>query len=86
MSSEHFDAKVVSDSRSPDGFEKILGDCTVLVDRNVGRVVLTGMPADHHNCDRRGCGTLEHKIAEFDVDKSVFEPARLNTADKEEEQ
>lgn len=76
MSEEHFDGVLQDDDRSPDGYKEVSGVGTVLVEPNTGRLVLTGRPNETHNCDRRGCGSLDHKIAEFDVDKKQFEPIR----------
>lgn len=75
--SEHFDAAVTDDERSPNSFEKVEGVAAVLVDRNTGRLVLTGSSREDyvgHNCDQRGCGSLEHKIAEFDINPDAFPP------------
>lgn len=77
--SEHFDGVLTDDERSPDGFKRVDGAAAVLVDPNTGRLVITGRPNDLHNCDRRGCGALEHKIAELEIDRSVFEPIRNHT-------
>jgi hypothetical protein len=79
MSEEHFDGILQDDDRSPDGYKKVSGVGAVLVDPNTGRLVLTGRPNDVHNCDRRGCGSVDHKIAEFDVDAEQFEPIRNHT-------
>lgn len=68
---EHFDGVLEEDERSPDGFKKVDGVGAVLIDPVEGRLVITGRPSGEHNCDLRGCGTLEHKIAEWHIE---FEP------------
>lgn len=78
----HFDAVLTDDERSPAEFKKIKGVGAVLVDPNIGRLVLTGRPGEPHNCDLRGCGSVEHKIAEFDVEKTLFEPIRVHLEDE----
>lgn len=75
LQDQHFDGVLIDDERSPAGFKKINGVGAVLVDPNTGRVVLTGRPSENgHNCDIRGCGSVEHKIAEFRTDRDVFLP------------
>lgn len=76
MTTEHFDGLLHNDNRSPNEFLKIDGVKAVLVDPNTGRIVITGKPNQTHNCDQRGCGSVEHKIGEFHVDKDLFEPLR----------
>lgn len=82
---EHFDGLLTDDDRSPDGFKQVVGVNAVLVDPNTGRLVVTGSPNEFHDCDRRGCGSVEHKIGEFDVDKDVFEPIRNHTEGEADE-
>ena len=77
--SEHFDGVLVDDERSPTGYKELIGVTAVLVEPNTGRLVITGRPNDLHNCDRRGCGSFEHKIAEIDVERGLFEPIRNHT-------
>ena len=77
--SEHFDGVLVDNERSPAGYKELIGVAAVLVEPNTGRLVITGRPNELHNCDRRGCGSFEHKIAEIDVDRSLFEPIRNHT-------
>lgn len=72
MSNEHFDGLLDPDDRSPEGFARIEGVGSVLVDPTTGRLVITGEPSGFHNCDVRGCGSLDHKIAEFEVDGQLF--------------
>lgn len=79
MSKEHFDGILEDDGRSPAGYKVVSDVSAVLVDPNTGRLVLTGKPNNTHHCDRRGCGSVEHKIAEFDVDPEQFEPIRNHT-------
>lgn len=79
---EHFDGLIIPDERSPDGFAKIEGIGAVLVNADQGKLVLTGEPTPFHNCDQRGCGSLEHKIAEFDVNPELF----YQESDKESQQ
>lgn len=79
MAEKHFDGVLEDDDRSPDGYKKVSDVGAVLVDANTGRLVLTGRPGEAHNCDRRGCGSVDHKIAEFDVDPEQFEPIRNHT-------
>lgn len=80
--SEHFDGLLEPDDRSPEGFAQIGGIRAVLVNPNAGRLVLTGDPTAFHDCDKRGCGSVEHKIAEFDVDGGLFyQDADGETAD-----
>lgn len=69
---EHFDGLLEPDDRSPDGFARIDGVRAVLANPRTGRLVLTGNPTAFHDCDKRGCGSTEHKIAEFDVDGELF--------------
>lgn len=83
--STHFDGLLTDDERSPDGFKEVEGVRAVLVDPNTGKLVLTGRPNQFHNCDRRGCGSFEHKIAEFDAEKSLFEPIRVHTEDGDDQ-
>lgn len=80
---QHFDGVLEDDERSPDGYKKVSGVGAVLVNLNTGSLVITGRPNDFHNCDRRGCGSVDHKIAELDVDEEQFEgPWRNPTADE----
>lgn len=76
LSNSHFDGLLSDDERSPDGFKKVQGVGSVLVDPNTGRLVLTGKPNKFHHCDQIGCGSLEHKIAEFNIGKESLEPIR----------
>jgi len=78
MTESHFDGVLADDSRSPSGFMKVTGVTDVLINPNTGRVVITGRPNETHHCNQRGCGSVEHKIAEFDVDVD-FAPIRLYT-------
>lgn len=74
--SEHFDGILEDDARSPDGWKQVGGVTALLVNPDLGKLVITGRPNPTHNCDVRGCGSVEHKIAEFDVDAETFEPIR----------
>lgn len=71
---EHFDGVQTHDDRSPEGFVEVPGIEAVLINPADGRLVLTGAPDSEgsHNCDERGCGTMNHKIAEFDVSSELF--------------
>jgi hypothetical protein len=86
MSEQHFDGILQDDKHSPDGFKQIVGVGAVLVDTNTGRLVITGAPNDLHNCDRRGCGSIAHKIGEFEIDRGLFEPMRNHREDDGEEE
>jgi hypothetical protein len=73
-SREHFDGVLKDDERSPEGFELVDGATAVLVNADTGKLVIMGKPNETHNCDLRGCGSVGHKIAEFDIDKNVLHP------------
>lgn len=81
---DHFDGLLIDDERSPSSYKKVEGVTGVFVDPNTGKLVLIGKPNQFHNCDRRGCGSVEHKIAEFDVDKGLIEPIRTHMEDDDE--
>lgn len=72
MTEQHFDGILKDDKWSPDGYKKVTGVGAVFVDPNTGRLVLTGQPNETHSCDLRGCGSVDHKIAEFDVNEEQF--------------
>lgn len=69
---EHFDALLEPADGSPDGYARLDGVADVLANPRTGTLVLTGQPTAFHDCDDRGCGSVGHKIGEFDVDASLF--------------
>lgn len=76
----HFDGVLSADRTTPDDFVKVEGVGAVFLDPSEGTLVMTGRPNDDHNCDVRGCGSVDHKIAEFDVDADVIDgPACSDT-------
>ncbi len=49
----------MNEERVPDGFKK-LEFCEVFV--GLGQIVVLGTPGDDHDCDKMGCGSLDHVI------------------------
>lgn len=70
--SQYFDGVLIKDERSPKGYKKVKGSKNLFVNRDLGKLVVIAEPNKAHNCDQRGCGSFEHKIAEFNISNNLF--------------
>lgn len=73
-----FEGILEDDSRSPKSWYKVKGTDSVFVNPDRGLVTITAVPNRFHSCDRRGCGSFEHRIATFGIPESqdIFYPIR----------